>query len=183
MVNVRVARRYAEAMAELAEQQQTVDLFAKDLGMIRGAIKESAELRLFLKSPIIGKTRKLEVLKILFGGKVGETVFQFIALLTEKGREDVLLDIIDQFFAIRDERQGILNADVRTVVDFSKEQASNLQSTLELYSKKRVRIKFSVDKQLRGGFVARIGDTVFDGSIKRQLELLRERLAERSGVK
>ena len=182
MVNVRVARRYAQAMVELAEQQHSVDLFASDLEMMREAINGSAELRLFLKSPIIGKVRKMEVLKLLFGGKVGETVFQFIGLLAEKGREDILSDIINQFFAIRDERQGILNADVRTAVDFLKEQTSQLQSSLESYSKKRVRIKFSVDKQLRGGFVARIGDTVFDGSIKRQLELLRERFVEATGI-
>lgn len=182
MLNVRVARRYAQAIVELAEQHHTVDLFANDLAVVRGAIKGSPELRLFLKSPIIGKLRKIEVLKLLFGGKVGETVFQFIELLAEKGREDILLDIIDQFFAIRDERQGILNADVRTAVDFSNEQASNLQSTLESYSKKKVHIRFSIDKELRGGFVARIGDTMFDGSIKRQLELLRKRFVEGTGV-
>jgi F-type H+-transporting ATPase subunit delta len=182
MVNVRVARRYAEAMVELAEQQHAVDMVANDLEMMRGAIEGSAEFRLFLKSPIIGKARKMEVLKILFGGKIGETVFLFIGLLTEKGREDILLDIINQFFAIRNERQGILDADVRTSVDFSKDQTSQLQSSLESYSKKKVRIKFSVDKQLRGGFVARLGDTVFDGSIKRQLELLRERFVEAAAV-
>ena len=78
---------------------------------------------------------------------------------------------------LQDDRQGIVNVVVRSASDFTAEQSGTLRNRLESYTRKQVRITFSLDKQLKGGFVARVGDTVFDGSIKRQLELLRQRFA------
>ena len=102
----------------------------------------------------------------------------FLNLLTEKGREDILPVIIQEFFHLRDEMLGIVTVEVKAATEFGKEQEAELQKRFEGYSKKKARITYSLDKQLKGGFVARIGDTVFDGSIKRQLELLREQFAE-----
>lgn len=182
MVNVRVARRYAEALAEMAEEQKYIDVIPKDLEFLRRSVKDSRELLLFLKSPIINKARKQEIILGLFSDKIQKLTLEFLGILVEKGRENLLPDIIEQFFVIRDERQGILNVGVKVVGDFSSDQTSLLQQKLESFAGKKVRISFSVDKGLVGGFIAKIGDTVFDGSVKRQLELLRERFAEGNGV-
>jgi F-type H+-transporting ATPase subunit delta len=182
MVNVRVARRYAEALAEMAEELKYVDVIAKDLEILQRSVRESRDFLLFLKSPIINKARKHEILLNLFSQKIQKVTLGFLAILVEKGREGYLPDIIEQFFVIRDERQGIINVDVKGVGDFSRDQTTLLQQKLESFANKKVRISFSLDKELLGGFVAKIGDTVFDGSIKRQLELLRQRFAEGNGV-
>ena len=182
MVNVRVARRYAEALAEMAEEPKYVDVIAKDLEILRRSVRESRDFLLFLKSPIINKARKHEILLSLFSEKIQKVTLGFLAILVEKGRENYLPDIIEQFFVIRDERQGIINVEVKGVGDFSREQTTLLQQKLESFANKKVRISFSVDRELVGGFVARVGDTVFDGSIRRQLELLRQRFAGGNGV-
>lgn len=182
MVNVRVARRYAEALAEMAEEPKYIDNLQKDLEVLRASVRESRDLLLFLKSPIISKARKHEILMSLFSTKVQKTTLGFLAILVDKRREDLLPDIVEQFFVIRDERQGITNVEVKGIGEFSRDQSAVLLQTLESITNKKVRIAFSVDKALLGGFVAKVGDTVFDGSIKHQLELLRERFAEGNGV-
>lgn len=182
MVNVRVARRYAEALVELAEQEDNAAAVMKDLEFLRETMKGSKEFLLFLKSPIISKTRKRDVLRLLFVGKVQESTMEAIGVIALKGREDLLPDIIDQFLVIWDERQGIVRVEVKSAVEFSGEQAAALQGKLEQYAQKKVKITFGLDRLLIGGFVARVGDTVLDGSVKRQLELLRERFAQGNGT-
>jgi len=182
MTNVRVARRYAEGLIEMAAEQKKEEVVARDLGVLRQLTKQSREFLLFLKSPVIDKARKRQILRSMFDGKFDAATVRFLDVLSEKGRENVLADIIDQFFALQDERQGIINVEVRTASDFSTGQTATLQKKIEDYTRKRVRITFGLDKQLMGGFVARVGDTVFDGSVKRQLELLRQRFAEGNGL-
>ncbi len=182
MTNVRVARRYAEALVELAEQEKTMGPMIKDLELLRESVKASRDLLLFLKSPIINRPRKREVLQMLFDGKVQKSTIESLGVIAMKGREDLLPDIIDQFFSIWDERQGIIRVDVKTASEFSSEQSTTWGEKLEHYARKKVQMTFALDKLLMGGFVARVGDTVFDGSVKRQLELLRKRFAEGNGM-
>jgi F-type H+-transporting ATPase subunit delta len=105
-----------------------------------------------------------------------------LQLLAEKGRESSLPEIIETFFLLRDEKLGIMNVHVKTAVEFTRQQKNELEKHFELSSKKKVQVDVQVDPALIGGFVARMGDTLFDGSIKRQLELLRQRFAEHVGV-
>lgn len=178
MANVRVAYRYAEALMGAAEEQEIIDKTADDLKLMQTTVKDSKEFLVFLKSPVIPKEKKITVFSELFGKKVHTSSIVFLNLLAEKGREDLLPAIIEQFFHLRDEMLGIVNVDVKATTELAKEQNVELQKRFEGYSKKKVRITYSLDKQLKGGFVARIGDTVFDGSIKRQLEILREQFIE-----
>jgi F-type H+-transporting ATPase subunit delta len=182
MTNVRVARRYAEGLIEVAVEQKKTEVVARDLELLRQLTRQSRELLLFFKSPVIDKAKRRLILRSLFEGKLDGATVRFLDFLADKGRTSVLPDIIDQFFVLQDERQGIISVDVRTASDFSTDQTTTLQKKLEAYTRKRVRITFGVDKQLKGGFVARVGDTVFDGSIKRQLELLRQRFAGGNGL-
>lgn len=182
MTNTRVARRYAEALVELAEQGKTMATTVQDLETIREPIRSSREFQLFLKSPVINKEKKREVLHALFKENVLPATLEAVDVIVQKGREDLLAGIIDQFFLIRDEREGIVRVQIRTASEFSGDQTKTLTSKLERYTAKTIRVTFLPDKQLIGGFVARVGDTVFDGSVKRQLELLKLRFAEGNGA-
>ena len=178
MANLRIANRYAEALLSTAEELHILKNVSDDLTIIQRIIKESREFQLFLKSPVIKKEKKQEVLKATFGSSVQSLTLKFLSLLIEKGREDALLSIIEAFFQLQDEMLGIVHVDVKTAVELSQQQTAQLKQRFEAYSKKKVLIDQSIDKQLIGGFIARIGDTVFDGSVKQQLKLLRMRFAE-----
>jgi F-type H+-transporting ATPase subunit delta len=177
----RVARRYAEAAIGLAGEQKQGERLAGDLELIQKTMRESAEMQGFLKSPVISKDKKRAVLESLFKSKVGPLAFDFLNLLVEKGREDVLDAILVEFFKMRDEELGIMTLDLRAAVELTADQQKVIAKRFEEMTRKKIRIVFSVDKQLKGGFVARVGDTVYDGSITRQLELLRKRFAEGAG--
>ncbi len=177
----RVARRYAEAALELAEEQKQGDRLASDLEVVAGAVKASREFAAFLKSPVIPREKKRGVLMELFRKKLSPFSFSVLNLVLDKGREDVLEDIIAEFFRLRDERLGIVTLEIRAAAELSAAQQKAIVKRFETLTKKKVRVAYSVDEQLKGGFVARVGDTVYDGSVRRQLELLRERFAEGVG--
>jgi len=177
----RVARRYAEAAIELAEDQKQGERLAGDLELILMAMKESVDLQRFLKSPVISKEKKRTVLAALFKAKVGTLAFDFLNLLVEKGREDVLDSILVEYFKMRDDQLGIMTLELRAAVDLTSDQQKTIAKRFEDMTRKKIRVVFSVDKQLKGGFVARVGDTVYNGSVSRQLELLRNRFAEGTG--
>ena len=178
MANLRIANRYAEALLMTAEELHVLKDVNNDLTIIQHILRESREFQLFLKSPVIKKEKKQEVIKAAFGSLVHSLTFQFLFLLMEKEREDVLPSVIESFFRLQDEMLGIIHVHITTARELSQQQAVQLKQRFEAYSKKKVQIDQSFDKQIIGGFIARIGDTVFDGSVKQQLELLRKRLVE-----
>lgn len=181
MANVRVARRYAEALMSGAAERRLLDTIAADLESLSQTLQASREFELFLRSPVISKEKKRTVLEEMFARKLHEVTVSFLKLLAEKGREDLLRDILTECFRLRDEQLGIVGVEIKAAGELTKEQTQQIQKKFEGLTQKNVRLAFSIDKQLKGGFLARVGDTVFDGSVKRQLELLRERFAEGVG--
>lgn len=176
MSNLRVAKRYASALMELTGENKKPEAIANDLLTVQSAIKASKELRLLLASPVVPKEKKKAVVAGIFNKKIGDVAQHYLASIVEKRREDILPEILEQYFLLRDEQLGIVSVNVRTAVEFSAAQEKALIKQLESFTQKKVRVSFSLDKILKGGFVANVGDTTLDGSIRRQLELLRSRL-------
>ena len=175
MKNVRVASRYAAALMMAAEENKSVDAIAGDMRMVGNLLEGSRELRAFVASPVIPANKKVLVMRELFGKVVGKEVLTFFLLLTEKRREDLLSDIIQQFNVLLDKRQGVVEATVRSVIAIQPEQEQLLKKRLEAYTAKIVRMRLGLDPSLKGGLVIQIGDTVLDGSVTHQLEVLKDR--------
>ncbi len=178
MISTRITRRYAQALIGLAEEQKQLDRVVQDMELLQRTAKESKDFVVFLKSPVIKKEKKKEVIGELFKNKVGTLSLNFLFLLCEKGREEILPHMITQFFMLRDEKLGIVSVDVKAATELSKDQFDQIQKRFESMTKKKVRISFNLDKQLKGGFVARVGDSVYDGSVRHQLELMRHRFID-----
>ena len=174
MKNLRVARRYAQAVMMTADSPKAIDEIAGDLDSIKKTLDASRGLRRLVASPIVSAEKKLGIFRELFAKHVSSTTMSFIELLIEKQREGSLSEVIEQYNALRDEKYGIINVDVSSAVEIAPEQEKSLAERLERYTRKKVRVRFSLDKSLKGGLVVKIGDTVLDSSIKRQLELMRE---------
>ena len=183
MSNLRVAKRYASALMVLADESKNTEAVAGDLLTVQSALKASKELRSFLASPVVSKEKKKGVLAEVFRKKVGKEVEGYLSAIIDKGREGLLGEILAEYFLLRDEELGIISVDIRTATEFSQSQEKALTKQLETFTRKKVRVTFSLDTMLKGGFVAKIGDTTLDGSIKRQLEILRGRLKNGSASK
>ncbi|MEW6062133.1 MAG: ATP synthase F1 subunit delta [Bacteroidota bacterium] len=180
MSNIRVANRYASALMELTNEQKNPDAMANDLKAVLNTVEASRELRNVLASPVINKDKKKAILRDVFTKRVSEAVLLYLDAVVNKGRENILHEILKQYFVLRDEELGIVRVSVKTGAEFSSKQENDLRKQLEAMTKKKVELTFTVDKSLKGGFVARVGDTMLDGSIKRQLEILKQKLKEGS---
>lgn len=176
MKNVRVARRYAMALMAAAEQQKNIDGTAKDLGIVAKILQDSRELRLCVASPVISPAKKRAVFSDLLATRVGKETLRFINLLISKSREGILLDLIEQYKELHDEKLGIVNVSVRTVIELNYAQEKDLRSQLERMTGKKVRLQTIIDKTIKGGLVIRIADTVLDASVTHQLDRVRELL-------
>jgi F-type H+-transporting ATPase subunit delta len=175
MKNVRVARRYAMALMKAVEDQKNLEGTAKDLLSVAETLGASRPLRLLLASPVIPSEKKLNVVTKIFGSHVSAETMGFIMLLIAKHRESLLAAVIEQFGVLHDRKLGVMNVDVRSSVEVTPPQRNELKAQLERFTRKDVRVRFTVDTSIKGGLVVKVGDTVVDASLARQLQLLRER--------
>jgi F-type H+-transporting ATPase subunit delta len=176
MKNTRAARRYAVALMNVSEEQRAVDRVADDLQTIGAALAGSRDLRVMLASPVVSPMKKKAVFDDLFANRVGKETLTFAHLLIHKNREAVLPELIGEFRALLDDRRGLVHVDVATATPLTPAQESRLQQEMERFTGKNVQLRLALDPSIRGGVIVRIGDTVLDGSIRRQLARLREQL-------
>jgi len=171
-----IARRYASALHEEARQQSRSKPVDRDIETIDEALKASRELVGFFKSPIISRDKKKAVIDSLFGNRVDELTLQFLKLLVDKQREDIVPEVIEAYRILRDEHLGIMAATARVAQPLSGGEEKELVDTLGKMTGKSIRLSVELDPGLLGGAVVRVGDTVYDGSIRNHLELLREQM-------
>jgi len=167
-----VGRRYALALLEVAEEKNLIQSFLNDFEIIEKALNEVKELDLAITSPLIQADKKDAILKNIFQDKVSEEISGFLHLISKKGRANALKEIIEAFKVLLDEKNGIVEVDVKSAVELDKIQSDALKQKLDRYTSKNTRIRLSVDKELIGGLTVKIGDTVLDSSIKHQLAQL-----------
>ncbi|HYE97150.1 MAG TPA: ATP synthase F1 subunit delta [Rubricoccaceae bacterium] len=177
-----VARRYALALYEEAAQHGAADRVDGDMGMIAETLQGARELRAAIASPVVPRPKKEALLSRLFDGKVDDLVMRFVKLLVAKQREELLPEIVAAYVALRDERHGLIEAQVRTARPLGYDESRRLEQALAARTGKKVRLRLDVDPSLLGGLVVRVGDRVFDRSLRHQLGLLREQLADRAAL-
>lgn len=178
MSNKKVARRYTLALYELSEELKLTDKIVKDISDLIKSIEKSRELALFLKTPIINSQKKAKVLGEMMKGKFNDLTLKFVDILTKKDRENLLLDICLDFLDLVNEKRGIVKAHIKTAIDISDKDKKSLTEKISKYTGKNVQPAFTVDKSIKGGFVAQIDDKIIDASIIRQLQLLREQFTK-----
>lgn len=177
-----VARRYAQALTEEAQSTGQLEAVDADVALLASTLEGSRDLRNALTSPVVPAHKKTAVLDRLFGGEVSDLTGRFLGLLVEKQRDGQIPDILEAYRALRDERTGTVEATVRTARPLSADEADRLKRALEARSGKTVRMDLRVEPALIGGLVVRLGDVVYDRSVRHQLDTLRGQLAQRAAV-
>ena len=172
-----VVRRYAITLLEAADETGAVLTVQQDVAGVVATLEQSEELADFLVNPLIGAQSQASVLREVFSDKVSSLTLNFLQLVAGRGRGTILRAALGAFLELIAEREGVVDAEVRSAAELTEEQCSRLQERLERYTGRKVRLAARVDHAVRGGVVARIGDTVFDGSVNTHLERLRKSLA------
>ena len=174
MADFRILHRYAISLLETAIEKKNLEVVTSDMKLIVQTLVQNRQLQLMLESPVVRSELKLNILKEIFSNKISKDSIDFIEFIVSKKRENFLGSIGKRFLELRDDHLGIANVFVTTATEFSGEQKNVLQSKLEKVLNKKVQLSFKADTNLVGGFIAKVGDTLYDASIRHQLELLRK---------
>lgn len=179
-----VATRYAHALADVVTASGS-SLGAKDaiaqLQAFDSVLRSSPELHTALLTPAISPGRKKAVVgRIADILQLSRIARNFLFVLVDHRRIASLTGIIQSFELVVDERLGFARAEVSSAAEMTEAQRAALNSQLERITGKRIRPRYAVDAALIGGVVARIGSTVYDGSVRGQLESLERRLTAES---
>lgn len=172
----KAARRYANALLEIAVEKDILDNVKEDMLLIHNTIDASSELSLFLKNPIIKKEQKKAAIGKIFEDKVQDLTIQLFELLFTKEREALLDDISRNFIELYNLHKGIIKVDVTSAYKLEDDQLKALKKNIERTTGKKVEFETEVEEDLIGGLKFRIDDTVVDGSVKFKLNQLKDRL-------
>lgn len=171
MIISRVAQRYAEAVfASVPETERSA--FMTDVRDMQATLAQSRELTLFFESPVIETEKKLRVIEALCNGHFGDWLHRVLKLLVNKDREDLTAEILEALTNLHRKAQGIHKMNVATAIPLPDAAREELRAGLEGFVKGSVDVDYTTDEALLGGVVVRMGDTVYDGSIQRQLSRL-----------
>lgn len=180
MAASKVAIRYASSFLESSIEKNILDLVTKDFEIVYDALLKSDELVRFIKSPVIKNETKQSVLNEIFKDKISKESLDYLLFVTSKGREDILIEILEKFFELKDDFQKVARIQITTSYEFTTDQRNQLTEKFEALLNKKVILSFSVDNKLIGGFVAKVGDTIYDASVVHQLELLKKQFLQGS---
>jgi F-type H+-transporting ATPase subunit delta len=170
--------QYANALADIAIEQGAADPVLKQLKDFEAAYQESAELRNFLGSPAIAREAKHGVIEKLLARLGGSKIVRnFLFVIADNQRAHMLAEIIEMYERVVQQRGGITEAEVRSARELNEGQRAQMLKAIEKLTGKKVTAKFSLDPTLLGGAVVRVGDTIYDGSVRNRLDRMRTQLA------
>ncbi|MFP4083369.1 MAG: ATP synthase F1 subunit delta [Desulfonatronovibrio sp.] len=179
MIENIVARRYARALFALGQKEGEKQLkaYGEDLSKIVGTLEDAPELVRIFKNPIFNTEEKKGILKQILGKlKCGPVVSNFCYLLADKNRVDCLPEIQAYYAELLDEFEGIVRGEIVTAIKLADNMKQEIVGKLEKQSGLKVVLDYSVDQDILGGLMLKVGDKVLDASIRAQLQILKENI-------
>ena len=178
MARYEAVRGYGQALFAVAEAEGALDAVEDELFRFARTVEREASLREALADPGLPADRKRAVLQDILGERANPHTVNLLGFVVEQGRARELAEIIDELVALAADRRRAAVAEVRTAVPLDDDRRRRLTDALERATGKRIEMKVVVDPAVVGGVVAQVGDQVIDGSVKRRLELARERMSQ-----
>ena len=174
-----ISKRYARAFFEIAEEEKKLEQYYNELHQFSSVIAQNKDLGGFLANPIFEQEIKKKVLEKIIGKlSLSPMTINFLKLLIDKKRIDILPDIETCYRQLMDETLQKVRVTVKTAFPLSGEMQSHITSSLKKMTGRSVEVTVEDDKNLLGGIVIGVGDTLYDGSIKNQLNNMRNLLGE-----
>ena len=173
-----IARRYATALADVAIDRNEEREVQRELDQWASMIEAHPQLKEVFANPTIVYDHKRKVLEDLIArSRVRETTASFLRVLLRNQRLSQLGVIAARFGLVLDERGGMVAAHVTTARPIPEELKNSLHESLAAATGRKVRLSFSTDESIIGGLVARVGSTIYDGSVQSQLDRLAAEMA------
>jgi F-type H+-transporting ATPase subunit delta len=176
MMGSMVARRYALALFQLAGEQQLIDTVEEELRVVKEVFFVNEDLKAVLASPKVSREKKKAILSTAFAA-VNPLVLNTLMLLVDRHRENEIIDVANEFSELANEERGVEAASVFSVRPLTDDERTALSvSFAKKIGKKSLQIENIVDSDLLGGIKIRIGNRIFDGSLRGKLDRLERTL-------
>jgi F-type H+-transporting ATPase subunit delta len=173
-----VARRYASALADVVIERKEEREVQEEIDQWASMIESHSELKEVFANPTVAYDQKQKVLEELISRtRVRPTTASFLRVLLRNQRLAQLKDVAERFGQVLDERGGVVSANVTTARALPEEMKNTVRQALATATGRTVRVSFTTDETIIGGLVARIGSTIYDGSVQSRLDRLSEELA------
>jgi F-type H+-transporting ATPase subunit delta len=172
-----LARRYAAALVDVAIENRQADQVKLELAAFAAMVKESPDLHAFLANPsIMRATKHAAIEQLVEHMGASRTLRNYLFVIVDQRRAGMLIDIEQAFSAILDQRMGITQAKLTSAAELSAEERGEVDLVLAKLTGQKVQSQYQTDPALIGGAVVRIGSTIYDGSVRAQLDRLRVRM-------
>jgi F-type H+-transporting ATPase subunit delta len=172
------ANRYARALMDALYPDQG-EAGLEQLQQFAALLHEEPDARRLLENPTVAGDQRRKLLKeIAYGLGFEKRILNFVALIVDKGRLRLLDEIIEAYRRLLDDRMGIVRAIVTTAHPLDSAQRNELATKLTQRTGKKIRMEVAIDPSLIGGVVAQVGSTIYDGSVRTQLQAFKNRLVE-----
>ncbi len=177
--NVLQAKRYSQAIFQIALEKNELERWQKDLQKI-AALARNTELVEAIDNPRFSLEQKSKLLKNQLKD-INPLAMNLVLILTNLGRFKVISEIYTDYQTLKDEHQGVEKAEVTTSVPLDENERQKLTVLLQSITSKKIVLEEKIDTAVIGGLVVRVGGKIVDGSTHTQLDLLRENLARAGG--
>jgi F-type H+-transporting ATPase subunit delta len=167
------AVRYATALLELATEHNKVELIEQDILQLLKTAEEVHDFQVFLNSPLINIDKKIAVIKQIFTD-FNQTTIDFLSLVTQNGRETVMIDIAKQFVSLLKAQRGIVPITIISAQQLEDHTKQSILSKISAAITGTAEITEQIDADLIGGFIVRMGDHQIDASVATQLKRLKQ---------
>ena len=172
------ANRYARALVDVLYPDKA-EIGYQQLQDFRSVLTNQEDVRRFLENPAMAGDRRKKVLEGIYQAlKMERHVANFVGILVDRDRLPVLEEIIQSYRELLDEKFGIVRARVTSAYSLDPGQQKELTARLEKATGKQIRMEMAVDPSLIGGMVAQVGSTIYDGSVRQQLQAFKNQLGE-----
>lgn len=176
MKSTEIADKYAQALYEIGKETEKLDKFTEEIDEVGRVAEENQQFLEFVTHPLVPDEDKIDILVNIFGDELSAEMMNFLRVLVNKGREDYIQLIKQRFHKFRRDQENILEVEVTVPTGFSHDNLKTaIENRLSQVTEERVQVIDIVEEEgLIGGAKLTIGDRVIDGTIKSQLEDLRD---------
>jgi F-type H+-transporting ATPase subunit delta len=172
-----LAERYAGALVDVALENKQADQVKKELAAFADMVRESDDLHAFLANPSITRAIKHAAIEQLVARMgASRTLRNYLFVIVDQRRAGMLIEIEQAFSALLDARQGITQATVTSAMELTSAERAEIDAALAKLTGRKVQAQCTTDPSLIGGAVVRIGSTIYDGSVRAQLDRMRAKM-------
>lgn len=176
MLDKSVAITFVNALLDVAMRKGQFEQVEKDLVLVSQVITNNDKLRKILSHPTISRDDKKGLIKEVFGGQICDLMKNFLYLLVDRRKEDILVFIPDVYKAVVDEKKGVIKVRVQTAIPLTEERLDNFKKQLSKITGRTPDVEVVHNSDILGGMIVQIGNKLIDGSVANTLKKLKTKL-------